>query len=219
DIRRACGDLVAHVSIEPERPVDGREESQFFTDLQQAIDRETACDIVYQPPIDREPIACRLRPYAMHLANNAWYVLGVTDHPDHAGEVRVFKLVRLQEVTPTEVRFTRPPGFRVSDKLGLAWRLNPEGKEHDVAVEFAPMVATNVAEVRWHETQRVEWLKTGGGSGSGSGGCRLHFRVDGLKEIAWWVCGYADQARVVKPAALRRMVAAMHRDAAERNAD
>ncbi len=38
--------------------------------------------------------------------------------------------------------------------------------------------------------------------------------VDGLREISWWVLGYGDQARVIGPAQLRKMVAkrvgAMH---------
>ena len=42
----------------------------------------------------------------------------------------------------------------------------------------------------------------------------LKFEVDGLNEIAWWVCGYADQVMVVKPKKLGEIVAKMHRDAA-----
>ena len=38
----------------------------------------------------------------------------------------------------------------------------------------------------------------------------------GASNIAWWVCGYADQVRVVKPAKLAEIVAQMHRDAAGR---
>lgn len=112
-------------------------------------------------------------------------------------------------VEPTKIAFKRPAHFKVTHKLGLAWRLNPEGKEYDIEIEFAPMVATNVAEVRWHSTQKVKRLA--------DGSCLLSFRVDGLREIAWWVCGYADQARVRKPAALRKLVREMHTRAAAMN--
>ncbi|MEM7624564.1 MAG: WYL domain-containing protein [Planctomycetota bacterium] len=207
EIRLACSDLMANVTIDPGQVVAGRGESRFYTDLQQCIDQQLACDIEYQSPVDDEPLVCQLQPYAMHLANHAWYVLGRTSV--HGKDVRVFKLVRFSAVHPTKTTFTRPAGFKVSDKLGLAWRLNPEGKEFDVEIEFSAMVATNVSEVRWHPTQSHQALA--------DGRCVMSFRVDGLREIAWWVCGYADQARVRKPAALRRLVREMHTRAADAN--
>lgn len=207
EIRTACGDMMANVTVDPGQAVDGRTEERFYTDLQHCIDQRFACDIAYQSPVDHEPLTCRLEPFAMHLANNAWYVLGRTSA--HGKDVRVFKLVRFTSVEPTKIAFKRPAHFKVTHKLGLAWRLNPEGKEYDIEIEFAPMVATNVAEVRWHSTQKVKRLA--------DGSCLLSFRVDGLREIAWWVCSYADQARVRKPAALRKLVREMHTRAAAMN--
>ena len=206
-IREACGDLASYLSVDPGSHTDGNEESRVYADLQRGIDERRACEVTYQPPTDETPLRCRLMPYALHLANNAWYVLGRTDA--HGKEVRVLKLVRFREVTLTDARFRRPADFKVSDKLGRAWRLNPEGKEYDVEAEFSPKVATNVSEVRWHATQRTTLLD--------DGRCRLKFRVDGLHEIAWWLCGYAEQVTVLKPAELRRQVAAMHRRAAAVN--
>lgn len=202
-IREACGDLIKHISIDPGRTEDGTSESRIYIELQHSIDQQLACEVVYQPPRNAPLMRTILRPYALHLANNAWYVLGTTDM--HGPEVRVFKLVRFQSVTPTRQRFKKPDGFRVRDKLGNAWRLNPEGQEYDVCLEFSEQVATNVAEVRWHHTQQTERLE--------DGGCRVRFRIDGLREIAWWVCGYADQCRVVSPSALAAMVQNMHQNA------
>ncbi len=44
----------------------------------------------------------------------------------------------------------------------------------------------------------------------------MTFTVDGIGEIAWWVCGYADQVTVIKPPELRDRVEQMHLAAAER---
>jgi len=68
-----------------------------------------------------------------------------------------------------------------------------------VAIRFSKMVARNVAEVAWHKTQQTEFLPDG----------TLEFRatVSGLNEISWWVLGYGDQAEVLKPPGLRRLVA------------
>ncbi|MEM1109125.1 MAG: WYL domain-containing protein [Planctomycetota bacterium] len=206
-MRTACDQLLDSTSINSERPTDGRDESRVFYDLQRGIDQGRVCDIVYRSPADNEDLRCRHYPFAMHLANNAWYVLGKTSA--HGQEVRIFKLVRFRSVTLTEETFRRPKNFKVSDKLGNAWRLIPEGKEYDITIEFRPMVATNVSEVRWHPTQTTQMLD--------DGSCRLNFRIDGIKEIAWWICGYADQARVIKPAALRRRVYELQMRSAEVN--
>jgi predicted DNA-binding transcriptional regulator YafY len=32
-------------------------------------------------------------------------------------------------------------------------------------------------------------------------------QVSGLREISWWILGYGDQAEVLKPAALRDLIA------------
>jgi proteasome accessory factor B len=68
-----------------------------------------------------------------------------------------------------------------------------------VVVRFAPLVASNVAEVIWHKTQQTKFLPDGS----------LQFRaaVSGLAEIPWWNLSYGDQAKVLKPARLRRIIA------------
>ncbi len=203
-IRHACGDLLENISVDPGQVVDGQWENPHYAELQRGIDQQLICEIEYRSPVEDEPLRCRLLPFAMHLANNAWYVLGRTDL--HGREVRVFKLIRFASVHVTDDSFRRPAEFKVSDKLGKAWRLNPEGQEYDVEIEFEAMVARNVSEVRWHATQQQTQLD--------DGRCRLRFRVDGLREIAWWVCGYADQARVIRPMKLRQLVREMHERAA-----
>ncbi|MGI9456200.1 MAG: WYL domain-containing protein [Aeoliella sp.] len=35
----------------------------------------------------------------------------------------------------------------------------------------------------------------------------FHVTVSGVNEFSWWVLGYADQAEVLKPARLRKLVA------------
>ena len=61
------------------------------------------------------------------------------------------------------------------------------------------MVAQNVAEVNWHKTQKLTFNTDG----------TLDFQVtvSGLNEISWWILGYGDQAEVLQPPELRRLVA------------
>jgi len=60
------------------------------------------------------------------------------------------------------------------------------------------MVAKNVAEVQWHQTQQAQWHE--------DGSVTLAFRVDGINEISWWVLSYGDQVQVISPAVLRNKV-------------
>jgi len=203
-VRTACTDMLRTVSINPGPQPMQTEEASAYPTLQQCVDQERTCRILYSGAAEKKQIDLRLKPYALHFSTRSWYVVG---HSDLHNEVRVFKLGRIEQVDPTDDRFTRPKNFHVSDKLGKAWELIAEGQEHAVELIFSEKVSRNVMEVRWHSTQQQELLD--------DGRARLRFTVDGLNEIAWWLCGYADQVYIVEPPALREKVAQMHRDAAE----
>lgn len=197
-IRTACAQIMANISVDagPQSLVSG--EGKYYALLQRCIDERRACRVRYESPAERTALEFELEPYALHFSAMAWYVLGRTDVHDG---VRVLKLVRIQSLAPLDRFFRRPTKFSPAQKLGKAWRLLPEGRLYDIELEFSPKVAMNVSEVRWHPTQRVRLLATGG--------CILSFQVDGLNEIAWWICGYADQVIVRKPEALRQRVTQM----------
>ena len=197
-IRSVCGDMMARVSVDPGGEIVGDREHEHYGALQQCIDECRACHIVYHSPVENGALACELHPYALHFAARAWYVLG---HSPAHEEVRIFKLARISELEILECYFNRPDDFHVQDKLGKAWQLIPEGKEYEVELEFSARVGQNVAEVRWHPSQTHELLD--------DGRCRMCFTVDGLNEIAWWICGYADQVKILKPDALRERVRQM----------
>lgn len=204
-VRGVCSEMMANVSVNPGATIDGDAESRHYTTLQTCIEQRRRCRITYQPPIADGPTVMRIDPYALHHANRAWYVLAKTDLHE---EVRVLKVMRIVELATLEDTFKRPAGFSVASKLGSAWQLIPGGKLEKIELEFTRKVATNVTEVKWHHSQTQELVA--------DGRCVMRFEVDGLNEIAWWVCGYADQVVVRKPKKLAELVRDMHRRAAER---
>ncbi|MDD5010994.1 MAG: WYL domain-containing protein, partial [Phycisphaerae bacterium] len=123
------------------------------------------------------------------------YVIG---YSELHRSIRTFHLGRIQQAESLDRRFTDGEGFDVNEYLGRAWCLIPEGKLYDIKLKFSPLVARNVAEVQWHNTQRVQWAD--------DSSAILTFRVDGLGEISWWILGYGDQVQVLAPAALRKRV-------------
>jgi proteasome accessory factor B len=70
-------------------------------------------------------------------------------------------------------------------------------------------VAENVAEVRWHNTQKV--------TRNGDGSVIVEFRVDGLGEITWWILGYGDQVQVLHPKRLRQKIIETAKNVAKLN--
>lgn len=202
DVRQACHDLLAHVSVDHGAQLHAGNEAANYIHLQRCLDESRRCRLTYQGPCDPEPVVVGLDPYAMHFASRAWYVMG---HCDRFDEVRMFKLGRIKAIEPMEAFFVRPAGFNPMDKIGQAWQLIPEGKVHAIELEFSRRVAGNVVETRWHASQKHRTLP--------DGRCRVTFEVDGLNEISWWICGYADQVQVIKPPELRSKVADMLRQA------
>lgn len=207
-MRSACGELMEPVSVRLNPQVVDESEAKHHGVLQRCIDEGRVCRMTYQSPVETEAMTLEARPLALHFASRAWYLFA---HSDHHGEVRLFKLVRIVALEATDRLFVRSGRFDPSTWIGSAWQLIPEGKEHRVVVEFSAKVATNVTEVRWHASQQHKRLP--------DGRVRVTFQVDGLNEIAWWLCGYADQVVVLKPPALRQRVGDMLRAAAGRYAE
>ncbi len=173
---------------------EGASTHHFFI-LYNALLRQRTCEIDYLPVATDESRSTLLfDPYHLHFWSRAWYAIG-RSHPHNA--VRILKLRRMASISVTANSFARPR-FKPDDYLQSAWGIIPDGKPIDVALLVSPTLARNVAEVRWHPTQRHYLLPDG----------RLHltFTVSGLTEIAWWLLGYSDQITILKPAELRARV-------------
>lgn len=165
--------------------------------LFEAVLRRRAVRIEYRSLTEWELIATRLRPYQLLFSRHSWYVIG---RSSYHGEPRIFNLARIESLEVLDESFSRPRGFSVERYLGNAWELiNEPGPDQQVCIRFSELVARNVAEVAWHKTQRLEPRE--------DGSLDFHATVSGLNEIAWWILGYGDQAEVLKPAKLRRLVA------------
>jgi len=77
----------------------------------------------------------------------------------------------------------------------------PEGRIYNIKLRFLPKVANNVTEVQWHSTQKV--------TRNCDGTATMEFRVDGLREISWWILSYGNQVQVLAPKTLRKKILEM----------
>ncbi len=154
-------------------------------------------DVTYDSFNENQMIHTVLHPYQLLFSRRSWYVIG---YSSLHREIRTFNLSRIHNLQVLSEKFVYPPTFRLERYLGNAWEIIPEpGRDKQVLVRFKPMVARNVAEVVWHKTQETTFLR--------DGSLEFRVRVSGLREISWWILGYGDQAEVLQPARLRKMIA------------
>ena len=139
----------------------------------------------------------RVHPY--HVFNNRgdWYVAG-WDETRRA--LRIFAMHRIRRCTLTTEPFDIPRGFQFKRYMADAFAIVKGGRPVDVAIRFAPRQARWIRERQWHRTARIQE--------SLDGSLVLRLRVAETTEIQRWVLQFGAEAEVLKPASLRRAVAA-----------
>jgi len=162
-----------------------------------------ALDALYEAVADLRPLDCTyfrvktdeearitIHPYALLLYKDAIYAVGL--HVQK-GEVRTFLLDRMQDAEcRTGERFELPDGFSidpfVQGQFGV-WK--DVGEPADVAIDFDARVAEFVRTRSVHPSQVLEERA--------AGVVRLHMRLAELTEVASWVIGFGDAAKVISP--------------------
>jgi predicted DNA-binding transcriptional regulator YafY len=167
-----------------------------YQQLVTAISQRRAVKITYGSLTEWATIETKLRPYQLLFTRHSWYVLGLSSV--HR-EVRTFNVIRIKSTELLDEKYSIPRSFDLDRHFGNAWYMIPgHGRDSHVIVRFKHLVAQNVAEVQWHKSQRAHFLA--------DGSLEYHVTVCGLEEISWWILGYGDQAEVIQPARLRRLV-------------
>jgi predicted DNA-binding transcriptional regulator YafY len=194
-IRQYCNSSLSRISarLNPQAPLSTLD--KIFEQLQKAVETKHKVKLTYQSFLEQKNITFEFDPYHLVYNQRAWYVVGYSHL--HKG-LRTLKLNRIRDLQTLDKCFLDGDKFELADYLGRAWSMIPEGKIYNVKLLFLPMVASNVAEVQWHNTQKVTF--------NPDGSAIVEFRVDGLGEITWWILGYGDQVKILTPNVLRKKV-------------
>ena len=206
EIKRYCNVALPNISINPDPKAATDSLDKIFAQLLEAILRERVTNIRYYSPREQKSIAIDLSPYHLVYNDHSWYVLGKSGlHKT----IRAFRLNRIKELTPLDKCFIKDEKFDIGEYLGRAWSMLPEGRLYNIKLRFSPQVARDVAEVQWHDTQRVTF--------EDDSSAIIEFRVDGLNEITWWILGYGDQVQVLAPRILREKIIKIAQNMARAN--
>ena len=179
--------------------------SDTFDRLRRAVDERRRLVIVYESrtsPVRR----LEIDPYGLAFRKHAWYV--VAQSVEH-GDVRKFRVSRIQSVESTPLHFVVPSDFSVGDAFAGAWYVF-SGEAQEIGLWFSARVARFVRERRPLEGQRIQTLSDGS----------VFYRatVNDLDEVAWWLVQYGEEARVEYPDALADRVIDLARGAIRANA-
>jgi predicted DNA-binding transcriptional regulator YafY len=174
-------------------------------ELRRCVARRKQVRLVYRS--FRQEVTERVvDPYALALQWGNWYLAG---RCHLRGDLRTFRVDRIQKVEPTGGTFEVPPDFSARDYLQRMTSERPAAY-YRVAVRFDPEVAHIVRE------RREEWQDL---TEHGDGSVTLAFDASDLAWPCRWVLTYQDRATVIGPPELAAMVRDAARAIAARYAD
>jgi predicted DNA-binding transcriptional regulator YafY len=145
-----------------------------------------------------------IAPYALEPTASGIYVIG---HDEWSGEIRTFKLERLESAKMLDVPYTIPPDFDPDAYLATSWGIMAGPDTTEVVLRFTAAATPHVRERRWHPSQTIEAIE--------DGGCRLRVRVSEPLEMQPWLRSWGAQVEVLAPGWLRERVADELRQAAQ----
>lgn len=125
------------------------------------------------------------------------------------GRVQTFRLDRMSHVAPQEGVAPPPADFDLAAFATQSFGIYQDQIE-EVAIRIAPEGAAEARGWRWHPTQTLE--------DQPDGSLVVRFRASGMRELAWHLFTWGDQATILAPERLKQTMAT-ELDAARRALD
>lgn len=178
---------------------DYSRKTEIVDQLMVGIEDRLAVFITYQSLRATEPVTYDIYPYGLVFHRGSLYLVGVA--PD-CGEIRHWKVNRIEDAEVTQVHFQRPADFDLVAHLSKSFGVyHADGPgEVSVRVRFSPQVARYVAESQWHHTQQL--------TPDRDGSIVAQFHLSDTEEIRHWIMSFGRHAEVIEPEELRREIVA-----------
>ena len=180
---------------------DYSQKAELIDQLMLGIEESKATHIAYRSLQATEAVTYEVCPLGLAFHKGSLYL--VADSRDH-GELRHFKVDRIEEAEVGPFPFERPADFNLSDHLANSFGIFHGDGEVAVKVKFLPTVARYVQESKWHDSQQL--------SAQNDGSVLAKFRLSSVEEIKHWLLGFGRQAVVLQPRELREEIAAELRE-------
>jgi predicted DNA-binding transcriptional regulator YafY len=179
---------------------------EIFDALAKGTAQRRQLELAYRKPGSRQAERRVVDPYHLANINGEWFLFAY----DHLRcDLRTFVPTRIQGVKPTGKTFVRPQRFSLDQRLRDSFGVHSAQGEFAVVIRFNSPAADYVREKRWHPSQQLRELR--------SGGVELRLKLSSLGEIQRWILGWAGNAVVVRPPELVASVAQAGRKLLDRH--
>lgn len=168
-----------------------------LSELARAWVMQRRVNIVYRSLEAEQATERIIEPYFIEPAamGHASYVIA---YCHRAGEIRNFRIGRIEDIRVTNETYTIPPDFDANKYFGSAWGVLVEGEAEMVKLKFAPKVARLATETIWHQSQMLEKQK--------DGAVLMTLLVMDTIEFLRWILWWGADVEVLEPEDLRKSV-------------
>jgi predicted DNA-binding transcriptional regulator YafY len=164
--------------------------------------------ITYQSQQATEPVTYDVYPYGFIYHRGSLYLAGWA--PEH-GQVRHWKVDRIEAAELTPVHFQRPEEFNLQEHLAKSFGIFHGDGDIRVKIRFSPKVARYIREKTWHESQKL--------TPQPDSSLLAEFRLGSTEEIKSWALSFGKEAEVMEPTSLREVMAEELQTAAVRHSE
>lgn len=161
-----------------------------------AAQQQRYVQITYYAMGRRRRTLRKVAPYKIWFYDETFYVIG---HCELRGDLRLFAVDRIEEITLLDEPFELPAGFDAEAFMESSFGIF-RGDPVKVRIRFSPQVAGYIAEKIWHPSQVL--------TPADDGGVIFCAEVAGLEEIKLWVLRWGAGATVLEPEDLRAAIIA-----------
>jgi predicted DNA-binding transcriptional regulator YafY len=166
----------------------------FIDDLRHCIEDRRQVHVIYRAFSRQETTKREVDPYALVHQWGVWYLVG---YCHLRGEMRIFRVDRIQALTPMETPFVRPADFSVGEYMARSFE--PSEPVYKVEVRFDPPVTPLVKE------EHADWRHL---TENPDGSVTVTFMSPDLDWPVSFVLRYGEAATVIRPPELVEKVKA-----------
>ncbi|GAB4468606.1 MAG: WYL domain-containing protein [Anaerolineae bacterium] len=137
-------------------------------------------------------------PYTLEPSGiGGLYLIG---YEERVGEMRTFKLDRIERAEGLGEAYTIPADFDPRTYLASAWGIMAGGEEpHEILLHFSAAAAVFIRERIWHPSQRLEPQP--------DGSMYMWLAIGDEREIRPWIRSWGAEVEVIAPSSLREDIA------------
>lgn len=192
-LRHEVEDMQKQIAVSAEATVDYSGKDALFKKINTAMRTSRCLNMDYYSFSSNKVTNRTVAPYQMVFRDGFWYLVGDCHL---RGEIRLFRVDRIQSLAICEEEFLRPEGFDLDSYLGSAWQME-RGREYVFTIRFTGDAARYVRETQFHPSQQLR---------PEHGAVLFSARACGLKSVTRWILQFGGEAEVLEPEELRDSV-------------